>query len=310
MAFEIIPRKTAGYLYCLYNPAFKSFGDNVYKLGRSGNLENRLASYTTYYVEPSRFIFTTNDYERKFKDCIKAERVMFYILRKYRVNNKREFFRCDIDLIKETFERLCRFSNKMIDAMYRGVMGRIVPVDIIERIERSNQVISDKDWFQFGYDDSTLKRNKNFILIQVTFKLKKASITDIAFAAGRSLEIIRHRKSRFPYEKTCGCFFKNFLPDEKELVFTNEGKKILAAGYYLDRLGIKGALKNGHSFVSSKHANMITHDGQGTACEIIEIARTMQAAVFKEFGLYLESECELIGFLKNPLYTREELVLL
>ena len=62
--FENIPRKTAGYLYCLYNPAFKSFGENVYKLGRSGNLDNRLASYTTYYVEPSQFIVTSEVYER------------------------------------------------------------------------------------------------------------------------------------------------------------------------------------------------------------------------------------------------------
>jgi hypothetical protein len=147
--FENIPNKTAGYLYCLYNPIFKSFGDSVYKLGRSGNLDNRLASYTTYYVEHSQFIFTSKTYDRKFKDCIKAERVLFYILRKYRVSNKREFFMCDIDLIKQTFERICKFSNKMIDAMYKGVMGKIVPVDIIERIERGNQVISDKEWFQF-----------------------------------------------------------------------------------------------------------------------------------------------------------------
>ena len=147
--FQTIPKKTAGYLYCLYNQAFESFGDNVYKLGRSGNLDNRLASYTTYYVEPSQFILTSANYDRKFKDCIKAERVLFYILRKYRVSNKREFFMCDIELIKETFERMCKFSNKMIDAMYKGVMGRIVPVDIIEKIEKGNQIITDKEWFQY-----------------------------------------------------------------------------------------------------------------------------------------------------------------
>ena len=147
--FQDIPRKTAGYLYCLYNPAFKSFGDNVYKLGRSGNLDNRLASYTTYYVEPSQFMLISKDYDRKFKDCIKAERVLFYILRKYRVSNKREFFQCDLEIIKETFERMCKFTNKMIDAMYRGVMGRIVPGDIIERIERENKILSDREWFQF-----------------------------------------------------------------------------------------------------------------------------------------------------------------
>jgi UDP-N-acetylmuramate dehydrogenase len=176
--------------------------------------------------------------------------------------------------------------------------------------DMKNEIIKtvDRDWFRFGYDDSMLKRDKNFILIDATFKLKKATELEIAFAEGRSLEIIRHRKSRFPYEKTCGCFFKNFLPDDVGLGVTAEGKKILAAGYYLDQIGIKGSLKRGHSFVSSKHANMITHDGLGKASEIIEIAKIMQQEVFKKFGLFLEPECELIGFSKNPLYSKKELL--
>lgn len=160
--FDIIPKKTAGYLYCLYNNAFKSFGESVYKLGRSGNLDNRLASYTTYYVEPSQFIFTSKTYDRKFKDCIKAERVLFYILRKYRVSNKREFFQCEIDIIKDTFERICKFSNEMIDAMYKAIIAKIVPHDIIERIEREE--IDDKEWFQYerGNMDSILSYLEQF----------------------------------------------------------------------------------------------------------------------------------------------------
>jgi len=150
MVFEVIPQKTAGYIYCIYNIAFESFGENVYKLGRTGNLDNRLASYTTYYVEPSKFIVTSKDYNRKFKDCIKAERVLFYILRKYRVSNKREFFMCDIKLIKDTFERMSKFSNEMIDAMYKAIFAKIVPPDIIERIEKGEtKQVSDKEWFEY-----------------------------------------------------------------------------------------------------------------------------------------------------------------
>ena len=90
------PLKTAGYIYCIYNESFKSYGENTFKLGRTGNLNNRLNNYTTYYISPCKFLFTSLDCERKFKDCIKAERILFYILRKYRVSNKREFFSCDI----------------------------------------------------------------------------------------------------------------------------------------------------------------------------------------------------------------------
>ena len=62
----------SGYLYCLYNDAFERFkqdeNEEVYKLGRTCNVENRLASYSTYYVQPSKMIYIS----QKFKDCIKA----------------------------------------------------------------------------------------------------------------------------------------------------------------------------------------------------------------------------------------------
>lgn len=174
-------------------------------------------------------------------------------------------------------------------------------------VTKEEILIVDNAWFCFGYDDSTLKRNTHYILLEATFLLKKASNQEIAFARGRSVEIIRHRKSRFPYEKTCGCFFKNFSKDQDGLMLS-EGKKIVAAGYYLDQLGIKGTLKRGNSFVSSKHANMITHNGGGTATEIIEIARIMQQKTFEKFGLFLEPECALIGFDRYPLWTKDELL--
>ncbi len=144
--------KTAGYIYCIYNDSFKAYGENTFKLGRSGNLNNRLANYTTYYISPCKFMFTSMDCERKFKDCIKAERILFYILRKYRVSNKREFFSCDISIIKDTITRISSFTNEMIDAMYAALMQRIVPKDVIERIEHGEK-ITDKEWFKFERDN-------------------------------------------------------------------------------------------------------------------------------------------------------------
>lgn len=175
-------------------------------------------------------------------------------------------------------------------------------------IKNAEMKTVDREWFKFGYDDSIMKRDRNFILINATFKLKKADPVAVAFAQGRNVEIIRHRRSRYPSEKTCGCFFKNFSSEDQNVLLNGEGKKILAAGYYIDQLGLKGTLSRGHSFISPKHANMITHDGEGTATEIIEIARTVQKEVFKAFRLYLEPECELIGFDNYPLYTTKELL--
>jgi len=170
------PLKTAGYIYCIYNESFKSYGENTFKLGRTGNLNNRLNNYTTYYISPCKFLFTSLDCERKFKDCIKAERILFYILRKYRVSNKREFFSCDIQIIKDTITRISSFTNEMIDAMYKALMNKIVPNDVIERIsscERDNEKITDKDWFK--YEKGNLDSIYTY-LEQFRFRPKKGNI--------------------------------------------------------------------------------------------------------------------------------------
>lgn len=163
-------------------------------------------------------------------------------------------------------------------------------------------------WFCFGYDNSKLKEDKNYILLNATFKLFRGTPLQIAYAKGRSKEIIRHRESRYPYQRTCGCFFKNFSAEQVSA--NHEGKKIIAAGYYLEQVGVKGNLKIGNSYVSSKHANMITHNGKGESQEIITIARIMQEKVFQQFSLVLEPECELIGFTQYPLHTKETLIAL
>ncbi len=167
----------SGYLYCLYNDAFERFKssseEEVYKLGRTCNVANRLASYSTYYVQPSKMLYVSS----KFKDCIKAERVLFYILRNYRVSNKREFFKCELTLIKETFDRMSSFTPKMVDEMYKAIISLIFPENVIERIEKNGgyidpKVIPNDEWFMYekGNMDSILA-----YLEQFRFKPKNPS---------------------------------------------------------------------------------------------------------------------------------------
>lgn len=157
------------------------------------------------------------------------------------------------------------------------------------------------DWFEFGYDSSKVKNNKKYIIISASFILKRNNLLYAEYAKGRSIEIIRHRQNRYPYQKTCGCFFKNITIEEAPT--NHEGKKILSAGYYLDKIGLKGELKMNNCSVSSRHANMLIHNGSGTANDIIEIAKIMQKSIYDKYGFLLEPECELIGFDKYPLYT-------
>lgn len=153
-----------------------------------------------------------------------------------------------------------------------------------------------KEWLGFGYDHSSLHAKKH-ILLSATFRLKKATELETAFAKGRSAEIIRHRLKRYPHARTCGCFFRNFLPDELK----KNNHTLPYVAYYLDLLGVKGTLRHGGASVSSQHANMIVTTESATSADIVAVARTMQERVFEKFGLLPQPECELVGFAEYPL---------
>lgn len=159
-----------------------------------------------------------------------------------------------------------------------------------------NILTVDRQWFNFGYDQSCLQ-NKEYYLLNATFQVKQATDTEIAFAQGRRSEIIRHRQRRFPTERTCGSFFRNFLPSE----VANTEKKLIYVAYYLDKIGIKGDLSVGDAVVSHQHANMIVNRGKATSTDIIQLVEKMQQLVMQTYGIKPQAECQLVGFQKDTL---------
>lgn len=166
-------------------------------------------------------------------------------------------------------------------------------------IEKNSGTIETVDhaWFNFGYDHSKLFE-KNYYLIEATFKVKKGDDFTQAFARGRQTEIIRHRNNRYPTSNTCGSFFRNF--HEHEIIHSINGKKIPFVAYYLDKLGIKGELTMGKASVSHQHANMIVTKPGATSTDVVGLACKMQDMVYDCFELLPQPECQLIGFVKNP----------
>ena len=156
----------------------------------------------------------------------------------------------------------------------------------------------DSAWFNFGYDQSTLMAGQHYLL-DATFKLKQIDPIEAAFARGRSVEIIRHRRQRYPYSNTCGSFFRNF--HEGEIPFEVNGKKICFVAYYLDKIGVKGALRIGNAAVSHQHANMLVTSPGATSNDVIQLAKTMQQLVFDTYGIIPQPECQLLGFSEFPL---------
>ena len=164
---------------------------------------------------------------------------------------------------------------------------------------KTSQILRvDNAWFGFGYNQSTLQNNEWF-LFDATFTLKKASDLEVAYARGRQHEIIRHRNRRYPAARTCGSFFRNFLPEE--LPFAIAGKKVPFVAYYLEKVGVKGELRIGGAMVYHLHANMLVTDEGATTTDVIAVVRTMQERVREQFGIIPQAECRLIGFKEYPL---------
>lgn len=158
----------------------------------------------------------------------------------------------------------------------------------------------EKEWLNLGYDHSKLHEKKQY-LISANFKLKKATDLEVAYARGRNKEMIRHRCSRYPTALTCGCFFRNFHPNEVTMTIPGTNNKMIYVAYYLDKIGIKGALSIGDAAVSHQHANMLVNKGNATSDDLIQLARKMQELVYENFGVLPQTECELVGFKKYPL---------
>lgn len=154
------------------------------------------------------------------------------------------------------------------------------------------------EWFDFGYNQSTLQ-GKDWYLVDATFRLRRCTDLERAYAQGRRVEIIRHRVSRYPAKNTCGSFFRNFHTDEVTL--ESNGKKMIYVAYYLDKIGVKGNLTCGDAIVSYQHANMLVNKGNATSADIVLLARTMQELVHKQFGIVPQPECILVGFDSYPL---------
>lgn len=183
---------------------------------------------------------------------------------------------------------------------YQFLLGQfLISGQIINRHTGALHTV-DNTWFKFGYNHSNL-HDENHFLLSATFKLKKASDLEIAYARGRRVEIIRHRINRYPHKGTCGSFFRNF--HEHEVTAESNGKKMIYVAYYLDKIGIKGQLSVGDAIVSHQHANMIVNRGNATSTDIAQLARTMQQLVSDQFGIIPQPECRLLGFKNWPLFS-------
>lgn len=105
-----------GYLYIMYNDCYEYYGKDFYKLGRTHNPDQRMTGYRTPFLDKSKFLYVS---ERRFDNSIAAEFIMFCILKKYRIDPRREFVVRNIDNIIEVIQILESMSSEDILKLYR-----------------------------------------------------------------------------------------------------------------------------------------------------------------------------------------------
>jgi len=138
-----------------------------------------------------------------------------------------------------------------------------------------------KGEIEFSYRHSTFPKNE--ILLEATFQCKRGKPGDILKERKVASE---GRKSNQPLKfRSAGSIFKN--PSDT-----------LAAGYLIDKAGLKGA-EHGGAAISEKHANFIVNMGGATAADVLYLIKLAKKYVAKKFNINLELEVKLIGFPKS-----------
>jgi len=146
-----------GYLYCMWNKVFSGYGKDVHKLGRTSNINNRMNSYATSYIDNCECKYVT---ERLFSNSEHAEKLLFFILRKYRIRKNREFFDVPFEKIVETIKRIEAISDEKIEVMYKKMCNDFLNDRIIIEIENFEDYINDEEKNIVNIDSEYFERFK------------------------------------------------------------------------------------------------------------------------------------------------------
>lgn len=145
--------------------------------------------------------------------------------------------------------------------------------------EENERKTVDKDYVQFGYDDTVFHHRKD-IALAATFKLEKK---DPAIMHKVMQENLSWRGSRHPWldwHPSAGSIFKKI-----------EG---VGAGRLVDACGLKG-YRIGDAQISHIHANIMVNLGEATSADVIALVKHAQKAVKESSGYDLEPEINFVG---------------
>lgn len=145
--------------------------------------------------------------------------------------------------------------------------------------EHNQRRVVDRDYFQFGYDDSILHHNKDIVL-SVTFSLIPKLEIEIRAQAEANLAWRRAKQPQLEDWPSCGSVFKKIAD--------------VGAGRLIDQVGLKGKHLGGAQ-ISPQHANFIVNTGGATAKDVLDLVDLATKTVKAETDHELIMEIGLVG---------------
>ena len=134
----------------------------------------------------------------------------------------------------------------------------------------------------FGYRTSRFKGQgmedkRREVILSAEFVLRPEPVEVLM---GKIADYTRRREAKQPTEPSAGSVFKR--------------TKQYPAGFLIEQAGLKG-VRIGGAQISPKHANFIINLGGAKASDVKALIDLARETVYREFGIELELEIELVG---------------
>ncbi|MDO8955899.1 MAG: UDP-N-acetylmuramate dehydrogenase [Deltaproteobacteria bacterium] len=138
--------------------------------------------------------------------------------------------------------------------------------------------ISEKGKNELRFSYRSLEVEKGEVILGAQFSLRPENGQRVK---AKVEENIRWRKTKQPWDlPSAGSVFKNPVQGP--------------AGRFVEEAGLKGS-RIGDAQVSEQHANFIVNRGKARARDILTLVKIIREKVFKEKGVWLETEIQVVG---------------